>query len=119
MKTLVAVYKLTSRDLKDHHQSSLSDVGRLLSLNSTEDKDIKRWSKIKLKILARNLYIRIVDYVIKCVNRFGAGRNNNKSPGSPISLFILNSFPPTTQNCKSNSLQNLLVNLHKETLRVI
>ena len=79
-------------------------------------------SKKKLKLLARHLYTNIVNYVIKVANIFGARARQDldSPPRSPLlSLFILHSFPLSTQTKQSNNLQDLLVNLHKETFRVI
>ena len=115
MKILVAIYKLT-KNPEQHYD----DIERLLSLNNDthqQNSNIRHWSKIKLNILARNLYTRIVNYVIKCVNRFGGSRRN--SGDSALSLYIFNTFPLTAQSSQAKSLQDLLVNLHRETLRVI
>ena len=114
MKTLVAVYKLSSNI---HHDQD--DVERLLS--GKKPGWAGKLTHFSEKKLARHLYTKIVNYVIKVANIFGA---SSQDPGSPptsalLSLFILNSFPLTTQTKQSNNLQDLLVNLHKETFRVI
>ena len=124
VKTLVAVYKLSNDDV--HH---LQDLEQLLSPDRKENH--RPLSEKQLKILARHLYSNIVNYVIKAANTFGApsdapsdvpsGAPSDVSPPtSPLlSLFILHSFPLTTRAKQSNNLQDLLVNLHKETFRVI
>ena len=117
MKTLVAVYKLSSNI---HHQQDQDDVERLLS-GKTPGWAGKLTHFSKKKLLARHLYTKIVNYVIKVANIFGASSQDLDCPPAPplLSLFILQTFPLTTQTKQSNNLQDLLVNLHKETFRVI
>ena len=110
VKTLVAIYKLIrTKELNDN--SALRDAERLLSVEKHE-----QWSQLNRRTLARYLYIKIVNYVIKCVNRLGPSQP--RSSDTPLSLFILSSFPPAIQKDRTNNLQDLLVNLHKETFRV-
>ena len=115
MKTLVAVYKLSSNTPHDQ-----DDVERLLS-GKTLGWAGKLTHFSKKKLLARHLYTKIVNYVINVANKYGASSQDLGSPppSALLSLFILHSFPLTTQTKQSNNLQDLLVNLHKETFRVI
>ena len=119
VKTLVAVYKVSNDDV--HHLQDQEDLEQLLSPDRKENH--RPLSKKQLKILARHLYSNIVNYVIKAANTFGApsdAPSDVSPPTSPLlSLFILHSFPLTTRAKQSNNLQDLLVNLHKETFRVI
>ena len=116
------MYKLSSKFC--YHQDQ-DDVERLLSLKSPGRMGkLRHLSRKKLKQLARDLYTKMVNYVIKLANILGcpsqASQDLEPSPTSPLlSLFILQSFPVTTQTKQSNNLQDLLVNLHKETFRVI
>ena len=81
--------------------------------------NLRDLSKKKQEILARHLYSNIVSNVIKVANIYGAP-SESAPPTSPLlSLFLLHTFPLTVQSKQSNNLQDLLVNLHKETFRVI
>ena len=119
VKTLVAVYKLSS-DVP--HYQSQDDVEPLLSQKTPGWSGKLRDLSVKqLQVLARHLYTNIVNHLIKLANTFGAPSEDQDLPPAShlLSLYILHSFPPTTQTKQSNDLQDLLVNLHKETFRVI